>query len=812
VEDRDRDFRLMFEAIPDMLWSAGTQGVTCVNGRWTEFTGLADEEALGWKWLSVLHPDDRDPAREACARAVAGDRYEIEHRLRRHDGHWRWHLSRAVRSQGGSGRTWFGTTTDIHAHKLAAEAGGARPAPSSDEERVEAALRESEAKFRTAFHMSASVMVISSVEDGRWVEVNETFERVMGYPREEMLGRTSLEVGIWQDAGKRQELVAELLAKGHIDDIEVVLRSKSGALKTVVFSARLITLQDKPYALSTWLDITDRKRAEEELRHAHALIEGITKGSEDLIAAEDRDFRYIFFNEAYRREFRKLWGRDIQLGTSMAEALAPWPAEQRHACRLWRRALEGESFSVTTEFGPAEDARQVYDLRFNPLRDAQGQFVGAAHILRNVTEPVRMQEAMREQAGRLALLAESAHALLSTDDPLAFLDRIYAGLAGLLGLDLYIHYSTSPDAAYLDLAASHGLTHAQSRAIARLEYNVAVCGTVAVTWEPMIVEDVQNSRDPRHALIREMGVTRYICHPLVARGALVGTLSFGAHSGTHFDAASVSLIRTVCDQVATAIERARGDQAVRQSRDELEQRVAERTLELERQNERLRRLANQLTQAEQRERRRLAESLHDGLQQIIVAAQMQLPSCVGDGGAEAVQSLRGLLEEAIKGSRSLVYELSPPALHNSHLPRALEWLARWFATNHRFEVALHVDEPFPPLDEETKIFLFSVIRELLFNAVKHSGRQRAEVALSIDEAGKVCVTVADTGNGLNPAVLDSAEDATGLGLFGIRERIAALGGSLQIDSAPGAGAKFTLCIPAGDEIHHHGVLKRSARF
>ncbi|QDG52666.1 response regulator [Persicimonas caeni] len=148
-------------------------------------------------------------------------------------------------------------------------------------------------------------------------------------------------------------------------------------------------------------DTTARQRAADKLRRAHSLIEGITRGTEDMIAAEDRDFRYLYFNEAYSREFEKLWGQQIKVGTSMIEAMAPWPEEQRKAKKLWSRALDGESFTTTMEFGPSEDEMRVYELRFNPIYDEEDRLLGAAHIFRDVTERVRMEEALRESKDRL---------------------------------------------------------------------------------------------------------------------------------------------------------------------------------------------------------------------------------------------------------------------------------------------------------------------------------------------------------------------------------------------------------------------------
>ncbi|HYF58587.1 MAG TPA: PAS domain-containing protein [Burkholderiaceae bacterium] len=156
--------------------------------------------------------------------------------------------------------------------------------------------------------------------------------------------------------------------------------------------------------------------ADEAARRSHALLEALTGDTDELVAAQDPAFRYVFFNEAYRREFRRLWGLELEVGVSMPEAMARWPGEARRARELWSRALAGESFAVTTAFGPSDDDRQVYELRFRPVRDEAGRPSGAIHVVRNVTE--------RERLRRAAL----------GGDPLR--RRVLDGLPGFVGLML----------------------------------------------------------------------------------------------------------------------------------------------------------------------------------------------------------------------------------------------------------------------------------------------------------------------------------------------------------------------------------------
>ena len=213
----------------------------------------------------------------------------------------------------------------------------------------------------------------------------------------------------------------------------------------------------------------------------------------------------------------------------------------------------------------------------------------------------------------------------------------------------------------------------------------------------------------------------------------------------------------------------------------------------------LRTMAAELANAEQRERRRLAQTLHDHIQQLLVAARMRVGRARSlmkvPEASEDLQEVDELLDQSISASRSLAIDLSPPVLNEAGLPAALEWLSRWTREKHGLEIEVRCDCEVPPISDEFRVTIFQAVRELLFNVVKHSGEKRAAISLRRDGDRWVRVVVEDRGVGFELPPSRDAARSEGMGLFSIRERIETLGGRCAIDSRPGRGTRVTLAAP-----------------
>jgi PAS domain S-box-containing protein len=239
------------------------------------------------------------------------------------------------------------------------------------------------------------------------------------------------------------------------------------------------------------------------------------------------------------------------------------------------------------------------------------------------------------------------------------------------------------------------------------------------------------------------------------------------------------------------------EEVLRRNHAELEQSHAQ----LEQRTLQLSRLASQLTLAEQNARRQLARTLHDGLQQLLFSAGITLDGAMktksGDDQVELLRKAGAAIREAMEAARTLSVDLFPPVLHVGGLPTALTWLAR--RTQEQYNVVVNViaDPQANPTASDVRILLFEAVRELLFNAVKHAGTDRVDLNLALGPFDTIHIQVSDEGVGFDPSVTlhDKNQGQAGLGLFSIRERLALLGGRLNIQSAPGKGSRFTLTLP-----------------
>ncbi len=499
-------------------------------------------------------------------------------------------------------------------------------------------------------------------------------------------------------------------------------------------------------------DITERMQAEASLRRQAELIDQLS----DAVVATDADFVIRRWNRGAEQIYG--WSAEEAIGQN-ADALfrAEFIGITREQA-MSRLLAEGGTVLETIHYD--RQGQQLWvQSRVSAIRDDQGAFVGTLGLLRDVTERHRAEQALRQQEEQLRLFVEHAPAAIGMfDTQMRYLaaSRRWLRDYGLEGQAIIgrCHYEVFPE------------VPERWKAIHRR----CLAGAVERAEE-----------DP---FVRADGRTQWVRWEIRPW-----------HSGPGVIGGIIMFTEDI-----TRLKQA--EQALQEANETLEQRIAERTAEVQQQANRLRALASELSSAEQRERRRLAQVLHDHIQQLIVAARMQLDwmrhTDRPDRLETALQGTDGILTEALQASRDLTMDLSPPILHEAGLVGGLNWLAGRMRQQHQLTVHLQASSQAEPASEDLRFLLFECARELLFNVTKHAGVDEARVTLSRTGDDRVQLVVADAGRGFDPDRLAHrpAEEAT-FGLFSIQERLAYVGGHMALETAPGEGTRVTLTAPLG---------------
>ena len=217
--------------------------------------------------------------------------------------------------------------------------------------------------------------------------------------------------------------------------------------------------------------------------------------------------------------------------------------------------------------------------------------------------------------------------------------------------------------------------------------------------------------------------------------------------------------------------------------------------------EKIRTLASQLTMAEQQERQRISQVLHDDLQQRLFAIKTQLTFLTNDNenngllpSANAdLQQIQRWLSDAIGITRSLSIDLGPMVLQVEGLAEALLWLASQMKSQHGLQIQLDAKDNLQVLDTQMRLMLFQTIRELLFNIVKHA--DTSDAAITLEKTNdKASITISDSGKGFDAGTVMS-DSKTAHGLLVVQDRLALLGCSMNVKSEPGKGTQVVIEAP-----------------
>jgi signal transduction histidine kinase len=378
-------------------------------------------------------------------------------------------------------------------------------------------------------------------------------------------------------------------------------------------------------------------------------------------------------------------------------------------------------------------------------------------------ENARLYESSTSWLRQLESLNEIGNALASELELEPLLHLVASRLRELVDARLVL--IALPEGETLRIAAVDG-ERAFGIAGMELALGGSKAGRVLERGRSERIDSVLDDPEIDQQATRRLGVHSALYVPLIARGRTIGVVIAHDKEGARpaFSEDDLRLAESLADRAAVAV-----DLSERVSRDSV-RRVVE---------------------AQELERARLARELHDETGQALTSILLGLKPLEQSAEAEAVGAVRELVVSTLQNVRRLAVELRPSALDDFGLVPAVERLSETFREQSGLEVdlAAHLGEERLLPDAETT--LYRVIQEALTNVVKHAGASRVSILLQRKQ-GAVVAVVEDDGSGFDPDA--TREDA--LGLAGMRERLALVGGKLQVESSPGRGTTIAAEVPS----------------
>lgn len=613
--------------------------------------------------------------------------------------------------------------------------------------RLQMALDTSRARYFDLYQMSP-VGYCSVSEPGLIIEANLTLATLLGTARLALAKQPFSRFIFKDDVDGYFLLRKQIFASGEPQSCESRMVKFDGTPFWAQLDVASVHVEDGTSALRIVVsDISGRKRAEEKLQLAASVFTHAHEGI--MITAADGtiiDVNVTFSHiTGYSRD--EVLGRNPRLLSSGHHEnsfyTTMWRSliEQGYWCgEIWNRHKSGEVY--------------VEKLNISAARDPQGLTQHYVALFSNITGHKQAEEALRERdAFNLAILD-------SLSAEIAVLDR-----------DGVIVAVNQP---WKRFASENSITPGQPGSHVEVGTNyLAICKASAGSSG----EGAANAHDGVRAVLegRMPGYNlEYPCHSPKKKRWLTMTVT-PFRDGVVISHTDIT-------------GRKQAEEKLRDMAAELEARVSKRTKQL-------RKVSAQLTMTEERERRMLAQNLHDDLGQLLAIIRIKLTS-LGDGSPRSsANTIVELVEQADLAVRMITLQLSPPILHTLGLMPALEWLVE--EMEQRYHLAVHIDYEgeLRPLVDEIQAMLFRSVRELLINVARHA--QASDASLScLFQGSQLIIAVSDNGCGFDPSqYLVGLSRRRGFGLCSIYERIINIGGEMEFDSSPGNGSTITLSLP-----------------
>lgn len=465
-----------------------------------------------------------------------------------------------------------------------------------------------------------------------------------------------------------------------------------------------------------------------------------------------------------------------------------------------KRAAQGEFVRYEVDVLGAGDRVVTIDFSLKPVFDAHGQVYRIIPEGRDVTDLRQSQRAQEYLHGLIQTIFDNSRDLLVALDTefriIAFNSRFHQVFAQLYQREVFT------GANLLDLLADYPYAALEAKG----QWGKALNGEEYTFERDILGPDGEQSyyEISFRCLVdvqgRQIGAVQS-AHDVTERVASQGVLEqLNQELESRVSLRTAALARINLQLRQELEERQRIEEALQQSEERLKQLNESLEAQVDERTRQVQALSRALTLAEQRERRRFSYLLHEDLQQLLFALDMKsylLQRLKDDPQRfyESVLEVRALAKQAIHLTRTLAIELNPPVLRGDGLSAALSWLARHMEEKYGLRVNLYVESDIPIYGEDRRMLLVQIVRELLFNVVKHAGIESARVDVTVDNE-RVKILVEDEGQGFDPTTIhihNSHQDT--FGLFSVEERLKLFGGHFHLDTAPGKGTRIWISVP-----------------
>jgi two-component system CheB/CheR fusion protein len=467
--------------------------------------------------------------------------------------------------------------------------------------------------------------------------------------------------------------------------------------------------------------------------------------------------------------------------------------------KLGYKELIDDSARVLKTLVPIEREIQSEDGRWHltrllPYRTLEDRIDGVVITFVDVTALKRAEQQLQRRAQQQAAVAALGQLALERTDIATLFEQTAQQIANTLGVDFSDVLEYQPDDEDPILQASYRLPEGDLGTAAARPKKKSPAIQNLQTHTPVVVANWTTEKKATPlAHITNQGITSTAYVAIPGSPQPYGLLGVHSRLQRSFTQNEVSFLQSVANLLAEAIGHQQVDSQLKSLNETLEQRVWQRTQQVQQ-------LASELLFAEQGVRQRVAQVLHDDLQQLIFAIQIHVQVLAKELNTEPafqeqLQQLESMVDDALSLTRNLSQDLSPPVMRSQDLGEALQWLAAHMKEMHDLEVALQLSSDLTIANDNLRLSLYQMVRELLFNVVKHAGVNHVQVRGSMVN-GNLMLEIKDGGAGFDmTAVLQQQARDSSFGLRGMMERLKLLGGRMDIQSQPGQGTHITLDLP-----------------